>query len=334
MTGTAYVIRILPGVGLTAAITAAAFVLRQLPGVNLLSPLILAAIIGMLLHNVIGVPEWAKEGVRFSMKRVLRVGIVLLGLQLTIEQLFAVGLSGILVLAATVVAAFLFTQWLGRLLGVDAKLAQLIAVGTSICGASAIIAANTVTQARDEDVTYSLASITLFGTISILIYPLVGAMLGMDSHAYGLWAGASVHEVAQVVAASFQYGQQAGEFGMISKLSRVMMLAPLVIMLSALKARAMHASGTVEHAKVPLMPWFVTGFLIMMFLNSFQIIPVEITRHAPLVTQCMLALALAAMGLETKISELRARGIKPLMVGAGAWIFIALFSLLLVKVST
>ncbi len=126
-------------------------------------------------------------------------------------------------------ATFAFTIWTGKWLGVAPKLAQLIAAGTSICGASAVIATNTVTSADDEDVAYSVACVTVFGSVAMFSYPLLRGLVHLDPQSFGLWAGASIHEIAQVVAAAFQDGQKAGEFGTIAKLSRVMLLAPMVI---------------------------------------------------------------------------------------------------------
>jgi hypothetical protein len=211
---------ILPGLALTAGIAAMAFALRQLPYVSVLSPIILSIAIGMIFHNFIGTPSFARPGVAFSMRRILRFAIVLLGLQLTASQLVEVGARGIAVIALTLIATFLFTVQLGRLIGVDRKLSELIAAGTSICGASAVIATNTVTRAPDEDVAYAVACVTIFGSIAMFVYPLFPGLLHLDPHAFGLWSGASIHEIAQVVAAAFQDGRDAGEFGTIAGAGR------------------------------------------------------------------------------------------------------------------
>src|SRR5271168_4029353 len=223
-----------PGLLLTSAIAGAAFALRQVPGVATFSPMILAIVIGITFHNLIGTPARAKTGVAFSLRKVLRFAIILLGLQLTAEQVLEVGATGLAVIALTLVGTFVFTIWLGRLLGVERKLAELIAAGTSICGASAVIATNTVTDAPDEDVAYAVACVTVFGSIAMFAYPLLPGLLHLDPHAFGLWTGASIHEIAQVVAATFQDGKAAGDFGTIAKLSRVTMLAPVVITLGLL----------------------------------------------------------------------------------------------------
>ncbi|MEP9371840.1 YeiH family protein [Mesorhizobium sp. KR1-2] len=322
---------VLPGLTLTIAIAAAAFVLRQMPGVAVFSPMILAILIGIAFHNLVGTPAGAKAGVVFSLRRVLRLAIILLGLQLTAAQIVEVGAAGIAIIVATLVATFAFTVRLGRAMGVEPKLAELIAAGTSICGASAVIATNTVTRAPDEDVAYAVACVTVFGSIAMFAYPMLPALLGLDAHAYGLWAGASIHEIAQVVAASFQGGQAAGEFGTVAKLSRVMLLAPVVLSLGFLATRRAAKLGHDHAAAKAPVPWFVLGFIALVGINSVVSIPAEAKSVIVMATTFMLSVALAAMGLETDIRKLKAKGLRPLLLGLAAFIFIAGFSLTLIK---
>jgi uncharacterized integral membrane protein (TIGR00698 family) len=268
------------------------------------------------------------------MRSILRFAIILLGLQLTAAQLLAVGGVGFATIIATLVATFAFTTWLGRAMGIERKLVELIAAGTSICGASAVIATNTVTRASDEDVAYAVACVTIFGSIALFAYPLLAIPLRLDAHGFGLWAGASIHEIAQVVAATFQQSREAGEFGTIAKLSRVMMLAPVVISLGLLATRrARMAGGEGRDTKVP-MPWFAFGFVAMVIINSVVHIPHAAMNVIVPVTTFLLTMALAAMGLETNIRKLRAKGLRPLLLGAAAFLFIACFSLALIKLTT
>lgn len=323
-----------PGLVLTGVITAAAYGLRELPSVAPFSPLILAILAGMLFHNMIGTPARAKAGVTFAMRRILRFAIILLGLQLTAAQITEVGATGMAVIALTLIGTFLFTTWLGSLLGVEKGLTQLIAAGTSICGASAVIATNTVTNAHDEDVAYAVACVTVFGSIAMFVYPLLPGLLHLDPHAFGLWSGASIHEIAQVVAAAFQDGQQAGEFGTIAKLSRVAMLAPMVIALGLIANRHHRKNGPHGSRGRAPMPWFVLGFVALVGVNSIVTIPPEAKSILVTLTTILLTMALAAMGLETDIGKLRAKGLRPLALGAAAFLFIASFSLMLVKITT
>ena len=321
---------LIPGLLLTAAIAGASFALRALPGVATFSPLILAILLGMGFHNVIGTPEQAKAGIKFSLRRILRFAIILLGLQLTAAQVAEVGTTGIAIIVTTLIATFLFTKWFGRVLGVDAKLAELIAAGTSICGASAVIATNTVTNARDEDVAYAVACVTVFGSIAMFAYPLLPALLHLSPKAYGLWSGASIHEIAQVVAAAYQNGKKAGDFATIAKLSRVMMLAPVVLTLGYLARRRSEHEGS-KGARVPL-PWFVLGFIALVGLNSVITIPPSAKSFIVPATTFLLSVALAAMGLETDFRKLMAEGLKPAFLGLAAFLFIASFSLVLVRI--
>jgi uncharacterized integral membrane protein (TIGR00698 family) len=324
---------IAPGLLLTSAVAASAYGLRQLPGMATFSPMILAILIGIAVHNLVGIPAIARPGVTFGLRRLLRIAIVLLGLQLTVTQVIEVGGRGIGIIAATLLATFAFTVWTGRLLGVDRKLAQLIAAGTSICGASAVIATNTVTNAPDEDVAYAVACVTVFGSVAMFTYPLLPGLLHLDPHAFGLWTGASIHEIAQVVAAAFQDGQKAGEFGTIAKLSRVMLLAPVVIALGLIAARSAGKNAPPAEASSvrPPMPWFVFGFVALVGINSLISIPAEVKIWVTTATTFLLSVALAAMGLETDVRKLTAKGLRPALLGALAFLFIAGFSLTLIK---
>jgi uncharacterized integral membrane protein (TIGR00698 family) len=321
-----------PGLAVATGIVAVAYILRDLPGFDLLSPMILAILLGMAFHNLIGTPTRAKPGVKFAVRHVLRFAVALLGLQLTTQQLADVGLTGVAIIAATLATTFVFTKWLGKQLGIEPKLAELIAAGTSICGASAVVAVNTVTEAHDEDVAYAVACVTLFGSLAMLVYPMLPVFLHLAPRSFGLWAGASIHEVAQVVAATFQDGKVAGEFGTIAKLARVGMLAPVVMglaMLTARRALTCDTDGT-PHKKVAV-PAFVVAFVVLVLFNSAVQLPPSVQHSFSLLTTALLSIALAGLGLEADVRKLANKGFQPLLLGGAASVFIACFSLLLVK---
>src|SRR5215475_15822141 len=165
---------LLPGISFAGAIAAVALLTRHIPGMATFSPMILAIVMGMAFHNTVGTPTLAKPGIAFSARRLLRIAIVLLGFQLTLTEIAEVGARGLSIILIAVFSTFAFTVGVGRALGVDRKLSQLIAAGTSICGASAIIATNTVTEAQDEDVAYAIAYVTMFGSIAMFAYPQLG----------------------------------------------------------------------------------------------------------------------------------------------------------------
>jgi uncharacterized membrane protein YadS len=163
---------ILPGLFLNSVVAGAAFAIRQLPGMATFSPMILAMVIGIAFHNIVGTAAWAKQGMTSSLRSLLRIGVFPLGLQLPSGQVIEIGGGGLGIIAATVRASFAFTVWIGELLGVEPKLGQVIAAATLICGASAVIVTNTVTNAHDEDVAYAIACVTVVGSVAMFAYPI------------------------------------------------------------------------------------------------------------------------------------------------------------------
>lgn len=323
---------LLPGLVLAGLVTGAAFGLHRLPGIALVSPIMIAMVLGLLFRGMFGLPEEARPGIAIVSKRLLRIAVALLGLQITWTEIAAIGPTGLSILAAGLASTFVVTLWLGRRMGIDAGLTQLIAAGTSVCGASAIFAANTVTRAEEQDVAYALACITLFGTLSMVLFPLTATLLGMNAWHYGLWTGAAIHEVAQVVGAAFQGGQEAGELGVVAKLARVVMLAPLIFCMAFMARRGV--AGRASTDKVPLVPGFVLGFVALAVLNSVVTIPHEVRGLVGQAALIMLTLSLGAIGLLTSIQNIRSRGRKPLILSALGSLFIACISFVLIHIFT
>ncbi|MBC7906108.1 MAG: YeiH family putative sulfate export transporter [Rhodospirillaceae bacterium] len=319
----------MPGLGLAAGLTALAYGARAATGLDALSPLILAAGLGMAWRAVAGRSEQCRAGTLFASRWLMRLAIVLLGLRITVAQVIELGAASFAIIAVTLAATYTFTAWAGATLGVERRLSQLIACGTSICGASAVMASNSVVAGSDEDVAYAVACVTVFGSLSMFLYPLLPALLHLDPSAYGLWAGASIHEVAQVIAASFQAGPEAGEAGTIAKLGRVALLLPVVFALGWSELR--RPNHATEARQKPPIPWFVLGFGAMIAVNSLGVVPVEVAGWGIQASGVLLSLALAALGLETHFGNLLARGWRPLALGAVAWIFVSAFSLGLVE---
>jgi uncharacterized integral membrane protein (TIGR00698 family) len=319
--------RFLPGIVLVLLVTAAAYGLRQLPLFSSFSPMITAIFVGMTFSNVLSVSTQALPGIGLMGKKLLRLAVALLGLQLTFSQVAQVGADGMLLLVAVVAGTYVFTVSVGRLLGVDMRLARLLAAGTSICGASAVAAANTVERCEDEDVAYAVACVTLFGTVATLVYPLLASAMEMTPLSFGFWTGVSIHEVAQVVAAGFQQGTEAGEFAVVVKLSRVLLLAPLLIAMTLLASRRSTSGG--DLALSTMVPVFVAGFILLMLANSAGLVPDFVRGPLVTATPMMLTAALGALGLGTRFGALRIRGFRPLVLAALAWLFIGSASLLL-----
>lgn len=314
---------LLPGVLISIAIGA----LAVFADTGIISPIFVALIIGLVLGSVVRMPEVAKPGLTFTIKRIMRLAVIMLGFKITLQQIAELGLVGIAMVVCVVIMTFFFTKAMARVLGVDRKLGELIAVGTSICGASAIVASNAVTRGSDEDVAYAIACITLFGTLAMFALPLADTILALEAKTYGLWAGTTIHEVGQVVAAAFQGGDTSGEFGTIAKLTRVSLLAPLILGLSLARGSS---GGTEQSGGGVQIPWFVVAFLAAVVVNSTFDIPPVAHDTIGIATTILLSAALAAVGLETHFTKVRAKGWRPLLLGATSWLFIMLVGLALI----
>jgi uncharacterized integral membrane protein (TIGR00698 family) len=258
----------------------------------------------------------------------LRAAIVLLGLQVTLGQLASVGVGALTLAFASVALTIPFTIWLGARLRVDPALAQLIGTGTGICGASAIVAANQVSRGSQEDVAYALAVITLCGTVALLAYPALAPLLGLDARAYGLWAGSSIHEVVQAVGAAAAGGPVSAEVGTITKLARVVLLAPAVLALGVWVHRGPGSEAAGGGSVKAPMPWFAFGFLGMVVLASTNLLPPVAVQASRAMVPLMLAASVAALGLNTNLAALRAKGLRPFLLGIGATLFVSLIGLL------
>jgi uncharacterized integral membrane protein (TIGR00698 family) len=326
----------LPGLALAGLMTVLAEMLHNYRGFSTFNPTILALLLGLGFNALIGTPDHCRVGTGFAARTLLRLAIALLGLQLALGKLVDLGWAGAVVVLTVVPATFLFTLGAGRLLNVPRELRYLIAFGTSICGASAVMAGNTVVRGSEDEAAYGVACVTIFGTLAMLLYPLMPSLLHLDPYQFGLWAGASIHEIGQAVAAGYQNGTVSGEAATLAKLSRVLLLAPVVLSVGLVIARqarrdaAAHQSG---FGQVP-MPWFIFAFLGLAAINSFGFIPASVQAKAPDVTGFLMTLALASMGLNTDASKLLARGWRPLLLGALASLFIGGFSYALVYALT
>ena len=321
------------GMMLTFTIAAVAFVLCDLPYLGFVSPMILAVFLGVIFHALVGVPVACSEGVKFSLDKLLKIAIVFLGFQLSFAQLVAVGWQGLLVIGVTLSSTFLFCLWVGEKLGLDPRLTRLIAAGTSICGASAVVATNTVIRGKDEHVAYAISVVTLFGFLSMLLFPVAAHLMGLTPNAFGFWAGTSIHETAQVVGAAFQGGQESGETGTIAKLARIMFLVPVILILGGSSMDRQYEQTVPAKAKRLPVPWFVVGFVVLVALNSIWILDPVLQQQIKLGNKFLLTIALAAMGLQMNFSKLRKAGARPLYLGALAWVFVSVVGLTMVIVT-
>lgn len=331
LSGTAQLKDWLPGLGLTGLLAAIALAIGHIShsaGVTLLNPLLVAVLLGIAVRQGVPLSAAYRPGVQLAMKRILRLAVILLGLRLSMADILAVGPVGLTMITASTVGTFYFTIWLGKQLLINPKLTRLIAAGTSICGASAIVATNAVVDGSEEDMTYAIATITGFGTLAMLTYPLLANFGQLSPSAFGLWCGASIHEVAQVIATAFQHSTASGDIATVAKLSRVLLIVPILL---GLGWQARGSQSSEEGAKTLPIPWFVLFFAGLVLLNSLQIFPNPLKATVAQVNQGFLCMALAAMGLETYLSKLVNLGLKPLILAGLSWLFLALTSLTMIQ---
>lgn len=297
-----------PGLLVIAALVAGAMTAGALT--PLASPLLWALLLGVMAAPVAGSRAAAAPGVQFSSGVLLRWGVALIGLRVSAGDIAAVGLEGVVLVVGTVAVTMVSTIWLGRALGVAPKLGLLIATGTAICGASAIVATNSAIRARREDVAYAMATITFFGSVAMLALPELGSLLGLSEDERGMWIGASVHEVAQVAVSGAAVSATALALATLVKLARVVMLAPTVALV-ALAVRGEANAG-------PRLPGFVLVFLAFVALRSVVALPDPILDAAVATSTCLLAAGLASVGLGIRVGPLREAGIRPFVLGLAA----------------
>ena len=329
----------LPGLIMAAAVATIAFVVESLVKNNtpvVVSPLVLAVVLGALISNFGLLPETCRLGLGFSARNLLRLGIVLLGLQLSFTQVRELGAPGLALVIIVVTVTFTGTQWLGKKLGLSSGLSLLVATGFSICGASAIAAMRPVSDADDDDMAYAIALVTICGTLAIFLLPVTGEIIGFSGAQFGSWVGASVHDVAQTVATASSGNDDAQHAAIVVKLTRVMLLAPLVAGVSFARRRKQKIAHTTrssnENAKLPpVIPLFIIGFIAAVTINSVFNLPNSVLSDAKTIEKALLASALVGLGAGVNARKLRRVGSRPLALGLISWLLIATLSAIGVK---
>ncbi len=319
-------VRLLPGAALTAAGVAAALVLHAF--VPDLGALVAALVLGAVLANTGLVPDRARPGLKAAVKTPMRAGIVLLGLGLSLPSVLALGGPVLLVVAGGLVATFVATVVLGRVMGIGPERRMLIAAGVSVCGASAVAAANDAVGGDDDDVATAVGLVTVFGTIAIPVLPALGATIGLGPGLTGMWIGASVHEVGQVAAAAGAAGGTALAVAVVVKLTRAVLLAPLMVVLGAWRRRTTSCRPEQEtDRRPPLVPLFVVGFLAAAAIGGSGLLPEKALVVGGVLQTVLLSAGLFAMGTGVHLPTLAKSGARPLALGAAASTFIATLTL-------
>ncbi len=269
----------------------------------------------------------------------LPVGIVLLGARLSLADVLSTGLGAIVVLIIDIVLVLTVTLALGRALGLTPKLAVLIGVGTAICGNTAIVATAPVIKAEERDVSFAVATITLFGTAAVIVFPLIGQALGLSDDLFGHWAGAAVNDTSQVAATGFSYSTGAGETATIVKLTRNTLMVPVIFavgMWFASRESGIAATGDADVAADERRNWlrsvrkavppFLLGFLALALLNSAGLIPDDLADLFAGLSQVLIVMALVGVGLSTKLASLRQTGPAPFLMGLLVAVMLAIVS--------
>ncbi|MGI8678315.1 MAG: YeiH family protein [Jatrophihabitans sp.] len=319
--------RLVPGLALAVALATLATV------VGTVLPVVGGPVTGVVLGVVVAAIRkpgpMLVPGIGFASKVVLQLSVVVLGAQLSVAEVLRVGVASLPVLLGTLAACLVGAFWIGRWLGIVGKLRTLVGVGTGICGASAIAAVTSVIGAAEVEVSYAISTIFVFNIAAVLAFPMIGHVLGLGQHAFGLFAGTAVNDMSSVVATATTYGSSAANHAVVVKLTRTLLVIPICLGLAALQNRAMPTPTALRSRPRAwrLVPVFLVGFVLVAAANSVGLIPAGAHRPLGLVAGFLITVALSAVGLSTDFGGLRRTGPRPLVLGAILWVLVSVTSL-------
>ncbi|MFY9286107.1 MAG: YeiH family protein [Tissierellaceae bacterium] len=282
---------------------------------------VIALFIGIGLNYIKKPSPMIEVGLQFTSKRVLKFSIVLLGASLSIGTILNVGRLSLTVMFFTLLTCFGGGHFVGKWLGLDWKLSNMISAGTGICGGSAIAAMAPVIDAEDKDVAYAMSATFIFDMAMIILFPIMGRALGLSDMAYGLWTGTAVNDTSSVVAAGYAFSEAAGDFATMVKLTRTLSIIPTVLVFSVINAKLNSQKANVnssnqEKVKITsLFPWFILAFVGMSIINSLGVIPATVSSTMKSVSRFLMVAALAAIGMNTDFREMKKSGINPMIHG-------------------
>ena len=314
----------LPGVALSLLIAALAKFIEGLLPIHLIGAAVIAMFIGMGINALWQPTKSFAPGLKFTSKKLLKFAIILLGASLSIGVILNVGKLSLMVMVFTLATCFGGGYFIGKALGLNWKLSNLISAGTGICGGSAIAAIAPTIDAKDTDIAYAMSATFLFDMAMIILFPIMGRALGLTDMAYGLWAGTAVNDTSSVVAAGFAFSEAAGDFATMVKLTRTLSIILTVLVFAFISVRikrkeALSAGSSADvKANVSvkkLFPWFILGFLAMSVLKSVGLIPDGLSAILKDVSKFLMVAALAAIGLNTSFKEMSKSGIAPMLHG-------------------
>lgn len=310
-------------VGLFAAAVTRLAALPAIAGLGI-SPLIVGIVAGAVYGNTLraGLPAPWAAGINFSARKLLRIAVAFFGLRVSLQEIAQVGLPGLTVSVLVVASTLVLGTWLGmKVMKLDRDTAILNAAGSAICGAAAVLAFESTLQSKPEKSAVAVGSVVLFGTLSMFLYPLMyrTGWLHLDTLGVGLFFGGTIHEVAQVVGAASDVGAQATHIATIVKMTRVMLLVPVLLVLGFWLARQARrdAGGAPGHDALRKLavPWFALGFLACVLVNSLHVLPAVATQSMNAIDTFALTMAMTALGIETQIAQVRKAGPRALATG-------------------
>ncbi|HZW66984.1 MAG TPA: YeiH family protein [Pseudogracilibacillus sp.] len=324
---------IVPGLLFITAIAIVAYIIGSM--YPIIGGAISGILIGIIINHFFGTKAKFLPGIDFTMKKLLKVGIVLLGFSFSFADIIAVGKSSIIIVMISVISGLTFTYYIGRLFGLKGNTALLIGSGTAICGATAIVTLSPVIKAKEEELTYAVNTIFAFNVLAILTFPFIATALGMSDYHFGIWAGAAIHDTSSVVAAGYAYSDEAGGVSVVVKLARTLMLIPLVIAVAIYQSMKAKEAGSIEgEGRVNILsvfPYFILYFVGVALFNTFVSLPTVIPDTAVSISKFLIVMVMVSVGLKTDIRKIRQVGYKPLIVGLIASVLISLISLTLIK---
>lgn len=312
-------LKIIPGFAISVIVAVIAKYVESILPVHVIGASVIALILGMII-NSFWRPKWMATGLKFTSKKVLKIAIILLGASLSVNVILSVGKMSLTVMLFTLLTCFGGGYFIGKALGLNWKLSNLISAGTGICGGSTIAAIAPVIDAEDKDIAYAMSATFLFDMAMIVLFPIMGKTLGLSDMAYGLWAGTAVNDTSSVVAAGYAFSDGAGDFATMVKLTRTLSIIPTVLIFAFinLRLKAKNNAITGEEKKVDILklfPWFIVGFVALAIINSLGYIPNNISVAAKDCSKFLMVAALAAIGLSTSFKEVKKSGIAPMIHG-------------------
>lgn len=311
--------KIIPGLILSISVAIISIFLSSLLPGDIISATVMALLVGMAFNPILNKFEKFNSGVGFTGKMILRLGIILMGVNMNFTEVLDVGKYSLFVMIFTMATAFGAGNLIGKIFGMNWKLTNLLSVSTAICGGSAVAAVGPVIKAKDEDVAYAISSTFIFDVLTVVVIPWIGIALAMSNMGYGLWVGTAVNDTSSVVAAGYAFSEAAGNTAVIVKLTRTLFIIPCVLIFSIINERIEAKSNGIKGISSinikKVFPFFIIFFLIVVALRSTGIIPELMVPTISNVSKFCMVMALSAIGLKTSFKDIRNIGFKPMILG-------------------